>query len=81
MCYGMTASGFVTDFDFSPFHDNLLATGAEDCYVKLWQIPEGGVNGTMTTPTSSLPPMEVYMLSTLCLSVSISHDYFIAGTS
>jgi coronin-7 len=51
-------SGFVTDFDFSPFHDDLLATGAEDCFVKLWHIPEGGVNGTMTTPTSSLPRME-----------------------
>ena len=65
-----TFAGFVTDFDFSPFHDGLLATGAEDCYVKLWHIPEGGVTGTMTTPTSSLPQMEVYkhwqLLTKIC---------------
>ena len=48
----------MTDFDFSPFHDDLLATGAEDCCVKLWNIPEGGVNGTLTTPTSSLTQLE-----------------------
>ncbi len=52
--------GFVTDFDFSPFHDRLLATGAEDCLVKLWQIPEGGVSGTLSSPTVTLDSMEVW---------------------
>ena len=47
------------DFDFSPFHDGLLATGGEDSLVKLWTIPVGGVSGTLTTPTSSLSHMEV----------------------
>ena len=59
-------AGFVTDFDFSPFHDDLLATGAEDCHVKLWTIPEGGVDGTLTTPTSSLPQMEVNQWTCTC---------------
>jgi len=29
----------LTEFDFSPFHDNLLFTGSEDCTVKLWKLP------------------------------------------
>ena len=33
-------SAFVTDFNFSPFDDRLLATGAEDGLVKVWQLPE-----------------------------------------
>ena len=31
----LLAAGFVTDFDFSPFDDSLLATGAEDGIVSL----------------------------------------------
>ena len=28
--------GFVTDFDFSPFHDSVLVTGAEDGVVSYY---------------------------------------------
>lgn len=35
-------SGPVTDFDFSPFDDGLLATCSEDSTVKIWRIPESG---------------------------------------
>ncbi|XP_038618544.1 coronin-7 isoform X1 [Tachyglossus aculeatus] len=35
-------SDVVTDFDFSPFDDLLLATGSADRTVKLWQLPEAG---------------------------------------
>lgn len=31
--------GRVTDFDFSPFNHELLATGSDDGVIKLWQIP------------------------------------------
>ncbi|XP_074650936.1 coronin-7-like [Tubulanus polymorphus] len=31
---------FVSDFDFSPFDDNLLATASQDGGVKIWQIPD-----------------------------------------
>eukprot|EP00741_Cyanophora_paradoxa_P007654 tig00001164_g7403.t1 len=34
-------SGAILDFDFCPFNDSVLATGSEDCNVKLWVIPEG----------------------------------------
>lgn len=31
----------VLDFDFNPFNDNLLATGGEDCHIKVRHIPDG----------------------------------------
>ena len=55
-------SGAVTDFSFSPFHDRLLATGSEDNFVKLWEIPEGNVlqnDFHLTSPTSTLGPFVV----------------------
>lgn len=36
-------SDTVTDLDFSPFHDGLLATGSQDCLVKIWCIPPEGL--------------------------------------
>lgn len=41
-------AGQVTDFDFSPFNDNLLATSSEDGTIKLWLIPEEGVKHDIT---------------------------------
>ncbi|XP_049958996.1 coronin-7 isoform X1 [Schistocerca serialis cubense] len=41
-------SDTVTDMDFSPFHDNILATGSQDCLVKIWQIPENGLEENLT---------------------------------
>uniref|UniRef100_A0A8C5JRY1 Coronin n=1 Tax=Junco hyemalis TaxID=40217 RepID=A0A8C5JRY1_JUNHY len=35
-------SDVVTDFDFSPFDQLLLATGSADETVKVWRLPEGG---------------------------------------
>lgn len=37
----------VTDIAFSPFHDGLLATGSQDCLVKLWHIPKEGLQVTI----------------------------------
>jgi len=34
---------FVTDFQFSPFDDGLLATGSLDTTIKIWRIPERGM--------------------------------------
>jgi len=36
----------VLDIDFNPFNDNLIASASEDCYVKIWGIPEGGLKET-----------------------------------
>ena len=43
-----------TDTAFSPFNDNLLATGSSDATVKLWQIPEGGLTETLREPAADL---------------------------
>lgn len=29
----------VTDFDFCPFEDDVIATGSEDLMVRVWRIP------------------------------------------
>ncbi|CAH1716526.1 unnamed protein product [Chironomus riparius] len=40
----------VNDLAFSPFHDNLLATGSQDSLVKIWHIPEEGLKESLTNP-------------------------------
>ncbi|CAG9819814.1 unnamed protein product [Phaedon cochleariae] len=41
-------SDTVTDMDFSPFHDGLLATGSQDCLVKIWNIPKEGLQESLS---------------------------------
>ncbi|VEN52884.1 unnamed protein product [Callosobruchus maculatus] len=40
----------VTDMEFSPFHDGLLATGSQDCLVKIWHIPKEGLEESISNP-------------------------------
>ena len=44
----------VLDYDFSPFNPNLLATGGEDCHVKLSHIPDGGFTANHTEAAADL---------------------------
>jgi len=46
--------GPVLDIDFHPFNDNLVASASEDCYVKIWGIPEGGLKTNLTDPLQVL---------------------------
>ena len=41
-------SSQIYDIQFSPFDDNLLATGADDGRVRLWQIPENGLSSDLS---------------------------------
>jgi len=43
-----------TDFSFSPFHHDLLATGASDGIVKLWSIPQEGITSCLSVPASTV---------------------------
>ncbi|XP_037506962.1 coronin-7-like [Rhipicephalus sanguineus] len=36
-------SEFITDFDFCPYDDGLLATCSHDATIKIWRIPDGGI--------------------------------------
>jgi len=38
----------VLDFEFHPFNSNLLATGGEDCHIKVSQIPDEGLKAPQT---------------------------------
>lgn len=40
--------GPVLDFDFNPFHDNIIATGGDDGKLMVWGIPPGGLVETQT---------------------------------
>ena len=33
----------VLDIQWCPHHDDVIASASEDCTVKVWQIPEGGL--------------------------------------
>lgn len=41
-------SDFVTDFDFCPYDDGLLATCSHDATIKIWRMPEGALLGNNT---------------------------------
>eukprot|EP00301_Raphidiophrys_heterophryoidea_P002402 c11119_g1_i1.p1 GENE.c11119_g1_i1~~c11119_g1_i1.p1 ORF type:complete len:448 (+),score=102.33 c11119_g1_i1:44-1345(+) len=46
--------GPVLDFQFNPFDEYQIATGSDDNTVKIWQIPEGGVEQDISDPLVSL---------------------------
>jgi len=47
-------SGDVLDVEFNPFNENIVASVSEDCYAKIWAIPEQGLKENMTTPVQNL---------------------------
>jgi len=47
-------SGEVLDIEFSPFHDDIVASCSDDGYCKLWKIPEGGLTEPMNNAVQSL---------------------------
>ncbi|CAG7709895.1 unnamed protein product [Allacma fusca] len=40
--------GPVLDIAWCPHNDNVIASGSEDCVVKVWQIPDHGLSRTLT---------------------------------
>ena len=45
--------GAVLDFDFNPFHDDVLASCSDDSTIKVWAFP-GGLTETITEPVVDL---------------------------
>ncbi|XP_039310007.1 coronin-7 isoform X2 [Solenopsis invicta] len=62
----------VTDMDFSPFHDGLLATGSQDCLVKLWHIPESGLEESLCNPECTFSHRQ-RRVETVCWHPSAEH--------
>jgi coronin-1B/1C/6 len=48
-------SAAVLDFEWNPFHDEILASASEDSTIKIWGIPEGGLTTTITDALVDLP--------------------------
>ena len=47
-------SAAVYDMAWCPANDNILATGSDDCTVKVWLIPDGGLTDTIKEPLQTL---------------------------
>ncbi|RLU25079.1 hypothetical protein DMN91_003171, partial [Ooceraea biroi] len=62
----------VTDMEFSPFHDGLLATGSQDCLVKLWHIPESGLEESLCNPECTFSHRQ-RRVETVCWHPSAEH--------
>jgi len=46
--------GPVLDLDFNPFNDSIFATASEDCYAKVWVVPEGGIKENVEESAQTL---------------------------
>ncbi|XP_065173133.1 coronin-6 isoform X2 [Atheta coriaria] len=46
--------GPVLDIAWCPHNDNVIASGSEDCVVKVWHIPDGGLIKTLAEPIVDL---------------------------
>lgn len=47
-------TGAVLDTDFNPFNDYVIVSASEDCTIKIWNIPEGGLLEHCATPAGTL---------------------------
>ncbi|XP_060730276.1 coronin-1B [Tachysurus vachellii] len=47
-------AGPVLDIQWCPHDDNIIASASEDCTVKIWHIPDGGLTAPMTEATVTL---------------------------
>ena len=44
-------SAAIFDFDFNPFHEQIIASGSDDCTCKVWGIPsENGLEADLHDP-------------------------------
>ena len=46
--------GAVLTIQWCPHHDDVIASGSEDCTVKVWQIPDGGLHDNLSEPVADL---------------------------
>ncbi len=44
----------VLDIMWNPFNDNQIASGSEDCTIKIWEIPDAGLTTDMIEPVRTI---------------------------
>eukprot|EP00052_Salpingoeca_macrocollata_P030484 m.319729 g.319729 ORF g.319729 m.319729 type:complete len:457 (-) comp23391_c0_seq1:165-1535(-) len=47
-------SAAVLDIQFCPYNDQVIASCSEDCTIKVWQIPENGLEKNLSEPVVTL---------------------------
>ena len=50
----MTSNGRITDFDFNPFDDDIIALGDTDGKIAIAKIPENGIEIKQTVMTKKI---------------------------
>ncbi|XP_052872330.1 coronin-1C-like [Anopheles cruzii] len=47
-CKVIGHTGQILDLKWNPFDDHTIASASDDCTIKLWRIPEGGLTSNLT---------------------------------
>jgi coronin-2 len=53
-CKVVGHSGQIFDLKWNPFNDNQIASASDDCTIKLWDIPEGGLTSSLSEFSNEL---------------------------
>lgn len=47
-CKVIGHSGQILDLKWNPFNDNIIASASDDCTIKIWSIPDGGLTSNLS---------------------------------
>ncbi|KFB51748.1 AGAP007525-PA-like protein [Anopheles sinensis] len=48
-CKVIGHAGQILDLKWNPFDDHMIASASDDCTIKIWKIPEGGLAANLTS--------------------------------
>eukprot|EP00118_Oscarella_pearsei_P024566 m.306325 g.306325 ORF g.306325 m.306325 type:complete len:519 (+) comp41153_c0_seq1:101-1657(+) len=70
--------GTIFDVKWNPFDEDVIASASEDCLVKLWQIPEGGLTENLT---ESVEDLEAHQRKVTHLSWHPTAEFLLASSA
>ncbi|XP_035786508.1 coronin-1C-like isoform X4 [Anopheles albimanus] len=53
-CKVIGHTGQILDLKWNPFDDHMIASASDDCTIKIWKIPEGGLTSNLTECSTEL---------------------------